>query len=80
MSTLTTPPADWLAEIFEFEFCAECGGDAQHHTAIPVLGNWFARCDFPPNDAPDLPPYSGPLAGDPRLHPTIRAFHCAACA
>lgn len=51
MSNLINEPADeWLARQFEFEFCEECSGDACHHTAIPFLGNWFARCDFPPED------------------------------
>jgi len=48
MSNLTTPPAEWLADLFEFELCSECGHDADKHTAIPFLGNWFARCDCPP--------------------------------
>ena len=39
---------EWLAQTFEFEFCAECGGDARHHTAAPLLGHWFAHCDYPP--------------------------------
>lgn len=42
------PPHDWLCRQFEHEFCAECGGDAQHHTCMNFLGNWFARCDYPP--------------------------------
>lgn len=50
MSNLTIPPHEWLAELFETEYCAECGGDACHHTAIPFLGNWFARCDHAPSD------------------------------
>src|SRR5690348_10994373 len=33
----------WLAHLFEDEYCAECGGDAQHHTVVPFLGNPFAR-------------------------------------
>jgi hypothetical protein len=42
----------FLEELFEFEYCAECGLDADAHTAIPIgLGdygtNWFARCDHP---------------------------------
>jgi hypothetical protein len=79
MSNLTIPPADWLAELFEFEYCAECGGDAEHHTAIPFLGNWFARCDYPPNDTADHLPGDdgGPLHECERFHPTIRAFHRA---
>lgn len=47
-STLATPAAQWLREQFEFEWCAECGRDHRHHTAIPILGNWFARCDREP--------------------------------
>lgn len=47
---LTQAPEDWLHDLFEFEYCEECGGDAQHHTAVPFLGNWFARCDYPPDD------------------------------
>lgn len=52
---LSTPADEWLAQQFECEFCAECGGDACHHTAVPFMGNWFARCDYPPNseDEPD---------------------------
>ncbi len=39
---------EWLAELFEFEYCAECEGDAQHHTVCGgPFGNFFARCDFP---------------------------------
>lgn len=37
----------WLKEQFEHELCAECGGDAGEHTAVPMFGNWFARCDQP---------------------------------
>jgi hypothetical protein len=62
VSNLATPAAQWLAELFECEYCAECGGDAQHHTAVPFLGNWFARCNFPADD------YAG------TLHPTIATF------
>lgn len=39
--------AAWLKQQFEFEWCGECGRDHRHHTAVPVLGNWFARCDLP---------------------------------
>ena len=40
----------FLEELFEYEYCTECGLDADAHTAIPLgLGdygtNWFARCD-----------------------------------
>ena len=47
---LSISAPDWLAELFESEYCAECGGDAEHHTAVPFLGNWFARCDYPCDD------------------------------
>ena len=33
------------ADMFEYEYCAECGLDAEDHTAIPFLGNFFFRCD-----------------------------------
>jgi hypothetical protein len=42
-----TDPAQWLIDLFEYEYCAECGGDAQHHTVVSVLDNPFARCDYP---------------------------------
>ena len=39
-------------EFFEFEDCAECGGDTEDHTAIPLdslgdmfSGNIFFRCN-----------------------------------
>jgi hypothetical protein len=48
MSNLRIPPQQWLAEQFEFEWCAECGRDHRHHTAVPFMWNWFARCDLPP--------------------------------
>lgn len=51
MSNLTIPPEQWLKEMFEFEYCAECGGDAQDHDAVPFGGNWFARCKHPIPDS-----------------------------
>jgi hypothetical protein len=42
-----TNATEWLEKQFEFEFCEECGGGACHHTAVPFIGNWFARCDHP---------------------------------
>jgi len=48
MTNLKTPPDVWLRQQFEFEWCAECGRDHRHHTAIEFMGNWFARCDFEP--------------------------------
>lgn len=47
MSNLDQAPADWLADLFEHEYCTECGGDASEHTAVPFMGSWFARCDYP---------------------------------
>ena len=35
---------EWVKELFEFEYCAECGGDWYDHVANILLGNWFARC------------------------------------
>ena len=51
----------WLEQQFECEFCEECGGDVCHHTAVPFMGNWFARCDFPRDD-------------DGLMHPTVEKF------
>jgi hypothetical protein len=45
MSNLHISPEIWLKEMFEYEYCAECAGDAEHHTAVPFVGNWFARCE-----------------------------------
>lgn len=51
MSNLVIDPFEWLKDQFEFEFCAECGGDEYDHFAIPFLGNWLARCiDGPAED------------------------------
>jgi len=55
--------ATWLAEQFEFEYCAECGGDACHHTMLVGLDP-FARCDYPPAD-------------DGTSHPVILAYRVA---
>ena len=37
---------EWLEDLFEFEFCAECGGDAEDHEVciVPGMGTFFARC------------------------------------
>lgn len=40
--------AIWLKQQFEHEWCAECGRDHRHHTAVPFMANWFARCDREP--------------------------------
>jgi len=47
MPNLDIPPKTWLEELFDCSFCCECGGDENHHTAVPFMGNWFARCDYP---------------------------------
>jgi len=41
---LDIPPELWLRRQFEYEYCSECGGDTEHHTAVPFEGNWFAYC------------------------------------
>ncbi len=46
-------PEAWLEKLFEFEFCAECGGDAKDHEVcvVPGIGTYFARCMRPiPDD------------------------------
>jgi hypothetical protein len=39
-------PEAWLEQLFEFEYCPECGGDAEDHEVciVPGIGNYFARC------------------------------------
>lgn len=44
MSNLNQDPQEWAKELFEYEYCAECGGDETNHDIIPFFGNWFARC------------------------------------
>ena len=43
---MSETPEAWLEQLFEFEFCAECGGDAEDHVVclVPGIGNYFARC------------------------------------
>ena len=39
----------FLEEIFEYEYCAECGGDTEDHTVVlDVLGLFHAHCLKPP--------------------------------
>ena len=55
----------WLAVLFEYEYCAECGGDACHHTAVAgPFGLPFARCDYPPAEDDNATP-----------HPVVAAYH-----
>ena len=39
---LTGP--QWLRQQFQYENCAECRRGARSHSAVPLLGNWFAYC------------------------------------
>ena len=42
-------PQEFLEELFEYEYCAECGGDAEDHiVALDVLGLFHAHCLKPP--------------------------------
>ena len=43
-------PDEWLERLFEYEYCAECGGDAGDHEVAMVLGNYFAWCRPVPGD------------------------------
>ena len=40
-------------EMFTYENCDECGEGAGGHQPIPLLGNWFLRCNTP-EDRGDL--------------------------
>jgi hypothetical protein len=59
-------PSEWLERLFEFEFCAECGGDADDHEVclVPGIGNYFARCKCPEavadSDTTERPPRAVP--------------------
>ncbi len=44
MGNLHIPPAEWLKELFQYQNCDECHRGARSHDAVPLLGNWFARC------------------------------------
>ena len=35
---------EWAEQLFEFEYCGECGGDVKDHDYILILGHWFALC------------------------------------
>src|SRR6476620_4490023 len=43
---MSETPEEWLERLFEFEYCAECGGDAVDHEVflVPGIGTYFARC------------------------------------
>ena len=55
MTNLGIPAAEWLEDQFRFEYCAECGRDAEGHDAIPFMGNWFARCKSVEDGDPEPP-------------------------
>lgn len=38
--------ADWSMDLFEYEYCDECHGDAPHHEPWGFTGHWFAHCRF----------------------------------
>lgn len=41
---------EFADSLFEFEYCAECGKDADAHTAvIGPTGSWFAYCNTETN-------------------------------
>ena len=69
---MSESPEEWLGRLFEFEFCAECGGDAEDHEVciVPGMGTYFARClravvgDETDGDPCDT---GGDAAGAPRL-------------
>jgi len=61
MGNLNIPKKIWLKEMFKYHYCENCGGDIIHHTAIPFMGNWFARCDYPMNKD--------------NYHPVIKKYH-----
>jgi len=35
---------EWGKELFEIEYCGECGKDWDEHDYYLVLGHWFAKC------------------------------------
>ena len=36
---------EFMYQLFEFEYCHECGGDTDDHVAgIDPIGNWHAWC------------------------------------
>ena len=57
---------EWLKGQFEFEFCDECGGDAEHHQVGPVLGNPFAWCMYPMTNGEKYHPVIAEFRGEER--------------
>ncbi len=52
-TTMTETPEEWLENLFEFEYCGECGGDVEDHEVciVPGMGTYFARCKRTIGDA-----------------------------
>ena len=42
----------WATELFEFEYCAECGKGIRSHEPRIFVGHWFAKCKYLSDDAP----------------------------
>lgn len=39
----------FATDLFEFEYCHECYGDAEDHIpCLGIFGGWFAMCKFSP--------------------------------
>ena len=58
--------AQWLKRQFKRKYCEKCGGSVQHHTVIPVSGNFALVCKYPPSEETDW-----------EQHPVIKAFRKA---
>jgi hypothetical protein len=62
------PPDEWLRRLFEFEFCPECGGDAEDHEVciVPGIGTYFARCKRSPfaDNSGEGVSNNAPIGGD----------------
>jgi hypothetical protein len=43
---MSETPDEWLERLFEFNYCDECGKDAEDHEVcvVPGTGTNFARC------------------------------------
>lgn len=41
-------PQQWLEQMHEFEYCAECGGDTEDHiVTLDILGKFHSTCLHP---------------------------------
>ena len=45
---------EWAEQLFEFEYCNECGGDVEDHNYVLLMGHWFAVCKNEGNNNDDL--------------------------